>query len=65
MARNSLTRKPRAGRPRDDWIVDEVAHLAGTDSAERIAQRLGMKPNSLWRHLRRRGRDDLWKKLTK
>lgn len=63
----------RAGRPltplhtvrliRRHELIEEVGALAGTDTLESIARRLGIKPASIYRSLQRAGRADLWRRL--
>lgn len=44
-------------------LITEVSHLAGSDTVEGVAARLGIKPNSIYRTLQRAGRLDLWRRL--
>jgi len=55
---------PADERPRHsrDEIVAEVEDLLPI-SAERLAQGMGITVHSLYRALRRAGRDDLWRRL--
>ena len=55
--------RPKApGRPVAD-LLEDLTILAGTDTVDNVAARLGMKPDSIWRALHRAGRDDMWRKL--
>lgn len=58
---------PHRMRPEASLVsLDEIEWLADAgETAERICERIGTKRNSLYSRLRRSGRDDLWRKITR
>lgn len=62
--RGTLHKHPRVAGRKTLTVVADVEHLAGSDSRENIAKRLGYsRPDSLYRLLRRANRSDLWEAM--